>query len=143
VGANTRFITSLVVPSAQLPNAPAGAVANLVVECNPLIYAWNLPVLVALLLASNQPRTSLRILLGLAVLLPVHVWGVSFDVLKRAALTSGPAIQEQLALSEWQREAIALGYQFGYLMLPIIASITIWIALNRPFISHLLAKDGE
>lgn len=137
-GQGLSFVTRLAV---DVPDAPAGAVAELVVAVNPLIYSWNLPVLMALLFAANQPQTFLRALVALAGLLPMHIWGVSLDVLKRLALQSSPELHAQIGYSGWELEAIALGYQFGYLMLPVIGAATLWIALNRPFIARLLEDD--
>ena len=48
---------------------------------------------------------------------------------------------KKLAFTGWGREVVALGYQFGYLMLPIIAASSLWIALNRPLLDALLAEQ--
>ena len=55
------------------------------------------------------------------------------------ACQAGPEAAAQVGLTGWGREAVALGYQFGYLMLPIIAASSLWIALNRPMLDALLA----
>ena len=55
------------------------------------------------------------------------------------ACQAGPEVAAQVGLTGWGREAVALGYQFGSLMLPIIAASSLWIALNRPLLEALLA----
>jgi hypothetical protein len=35
-------------------------------------------------------------------------------------------------------EAIALSYQFGYLILPALVPAVLWIVCNRPFIESLI-----
>ena len=116
-------------------------IAELVVPVNILIYSWNLPVLLALLFAADERFFSLsRLVIGYAALLPFHAWGVVFEVLKALAIQAGPEAAAQVGLTGWEREAVALGYQFGYLMLPIIAASSLWIALNRPLLEALLAE---
>jgi hypothetical protein len=39
--------------------------------------------------------------------------------------------------------AIALAYQFGYLILPAVVPVVLWIALNRAFIEQLVGWRGE
>ncbi len=136
-GADLHFATTVTV---TIPDAPPGAIAELVVPVNPLIYSWNLPVLLALLFAAEERFFSLsRLVIGYVALLPFHAWGVVFEVLKALAIQAGPEAAAQVGLTGWEREAVALGYQFGYLMLPVIAASSLWIALNRPLLHALLA----
>lgn len=136
-GKDLQFATTVTV---TIPDAPPGAIAEIVVPVNPLIYSWNLPVLLALLFAAEERFFSLsRLVIGYVALLPFHAWGVIFEVLKTLALQAGPEAAAQVGITGWGREAVALGYQFGYLMLPVIAASSLWIALNRPLLNALLA----
>lgn len=135
-GTKVTFLTGLQVP---MPNAPPGAVGQVVVETNPLIYCWNLPVLIALLFATDEQLFSLkRLAIGYLLLLPFQAFGIAFDFLKSVAIGVGPEISSQLDFSATTTELIALGYQFGYLMLPVIAATTIWVAMNRELIESML-----
>lgn len=133
------FVTSLQV---TVPDAPAGAMGQVILEKNPLIYSWNLPVLVALLFATDDRFFSLgKLLLVYVALLPFQAWGVGFDLLKTLTLDAGPEIARQLGYSGWSLEFIGLAYQFGYLMLPVIGATTIWLAMNQELIQGLLKQD--
>lgn len=141
-GQDLHFATTVTV---TIPDAPPGAIAELVVPVNVLMYSWNLPVLLALLFAADERFFSLsRLVIGYVALLPFHAWGVTFEVLKTLVIQAGPEAAAQVGITGWGREAVALGYQFGYLMLPIIAASSLWIALNRPLLDALLAdRDAE
>ena len=137
-GEDLHFATTLTV---EVPGAPAGAVGELLVPVNVLAYSWNLPLLLALLQAADQRFFSLeRMLVGYLALTPFQAWGVVFAVLKTLSIQAGPAIAAQVGIDGWAREAVALGYQFGFLMLPAISAGSIWIALNRPLLNALLTE---
>lgn len=139
-GKDLLFATTVAV---EVPGAPPGAVAEIVVPVNVLAYSWNLPVLLALLFAADERFFSFsRMALGYVALLPFQAWGVVFAVLKTLAIQAGPEAAEQVGITGWEREAVALGYQFGYLMLPAIAASSIWIALNRQLLNALLTDRG-
>jgi len=109
---------------------------------NPLMYSWNLPVLLALLFAADERFFSTtKLIIGYLLLLPAHVWGMTFDALLRLSLQSGPEVREALGFDSWTFEFIGLGYQFGYLMLPFIAAVTVWILLNLRLVESLLERD--
>jgi hypothetical protein len=132
------FVTGFEV---EVPGAPAGAMGQIIVNVNALIYTWNLPVLLALLFAADERFFSYgKLAIAYFGLMPLHVWGVSFEVLKTLSLQSGPEVQAELGFSTWQMELIGLGYQFGYLMLPVIGAATLWIAMNRRLVLILLER---
>ncbi|WP_155986314.1 exosortase H-associated membrane protein [Thioalkalivibrio sp. ALE9] len=119
------------------------ATGQIVLPINPLIYSWNLPVLLALLFAANERFFSIRkLILGYFLLVPAHAWGLTFDALRSLALRGGADIRNELGFTDWTLELIALGYQFGYLMLPFIAVVTIWIMLNLRLVESLLERDS-
>jgi hypothetical protein len=116
-------------------------VAQIVVEVNALSFAWNLPVLLALLFATDKRFFSYRhVAVAYVSLLPLYIWGICFDILKTLALQSGPEARAFLGYSASRLEVIALGYQFGYLMLPVIGAVAIWLSLNRDMFLLLLSR---
>jgi len=130
------FVTGLQI---TVPGGPEGAIGQVVLDKNPLIYSWNLPVLVALLFATGERLLSFnKLLLVYLLLLPFHAWGVGFDLLKTLTLDTGAEIAGQLGYSGWSLEFIGLAYQFGYLMLPVIGATSIWVAMNRELIESML-----
>ena len=131
-----HFVTGIEV---AVPDAPPGAVGQIIIGVNALIYAWNLPVLLALLFAADDRFFSYgRLAIAYFGLMPLYVWGISFDVLKTLALQSGAEAHAYLGYTGWQLELIGLGYQFGYLMLPVIGAASLWIAMNRSLLMVLL-----
>jgi hypothetical protein len=116
-------------------------VAQIVIEVNALSFAWNLPVLLSLLFATDKRFFSYRhVAVAYIALLPLYVWGICFDVLKTLALQSGYEARAFLDYSASQLELLALGYQFGYLMLPVIGAVAIWLSLNRDMFLLLLGR---
>ena len=137
-GRDLHFATTITV---AVQDAPPGTIAEIVVPVNVLIYSWNFPLLLGLLFAAEDRFFSLsRMSISYVALLPFQTWGVVFDVLKTLTIQAGPEVAEKVGIGGWGREAIALGYQFGYLMLPVIAASSIWIALNRPLLATLLTR---
>lgn len=125
--------------------APAGMPAGeytLVLEVNPLAYGYGLPLFAALLLAAGETRRWRKLLLGALLLVPFQAWGICFDLLKQVAVTSGSAVSAQAGFPPWQTEAIALGYQFGALILPAMVPIGLWLAFNRSFIPMLMLEGA-
>lgn len=124
-----------------VPGMPEGEY-TLVLEANPLVYGYGLPLFAALLLASSEERRWRKLLLGALLLVPFQAWGICFDLLKQAAVTSGPVVTPQTGFAPWQVEGIALGYQFGALILPAMVPIGLWLAFNRRFIPMLMLEGA-
>ena len=123
-----------------------GAQAGLIVlEVNPLIYAWCLPLFAGLVMATpvSARRRLLQFAIGLPVLWLVASWGAIFDVLKLLMFNAGPLGQSALAARGLSPDAVGLGYQFGYLILPAVTPVALWILLNRRFLEALLGWREE
>lgn len=123
------------------PGMPEGEY-TLVLEVNPLVYGFGLPLFAALLLAGSETNRWRKLALGALLLIPFQAWGICFDLLKQAAVTSGADVSAQTRLMPWQVEGIALGYQFGALILPTVVPIVIWLWLDRGFIVAVIV-DGQ
>ncbi len=117
--------------------APDGQMGYLLLEINPLVYCWSLPLLLSLTLAvSHREKVFRRILGAYLGLLPFQAWGVAFDFLRRTTLHYGPGISAQMGFSPLGHEIIVYGYQFGSLMLPVISASSLWILMHRRFIAE-------
>ena len=123
------------------PGMQAGEYA-LILEVNPLTYGFGLPLFVAIFLAGNEANRWRKLALGALLLIPFQAWGICFDLLKQAAVTAAPTVSEQTGFSPWKIEGIALGYQFGTLILPALAPIGLWLALNPRFIPMLVLEGA-
>ncbi|SEA80835.1 hypothetical protein SAMN05660964_02490 [Thiothrix caldifontis] len=104
---------------------------------NPLIYSYSLPLLAALILATPSSRKWQNLLWGILIMLPTEVFSMTFSVLKTLTFDVGVSFQTQQSISPVTADLIALGYQVGTLLLPMIAPLIIWVALNRDFLMHL------
>jgi hypothetical protein len=133
-----------VVTNLRVDNIPSqdGRYAALVAEANPLQYSYGMPLFVALFLASGEARRWRKLLLGLLLLIPFQAWGVCFDILKQVAITAGASVVEQTGYADWQREIIALGYQLGYLILPTLVPVVLWLILTPQFIPMLMLEGA-
>lgn len=133
---NTRILTE---PDAR------GRVGLLVLEASPMVYAWCLPLFAGLVMATplSGRRRLLQFAIGFPVLWLVVSWGAVFDALYLLQFRAGPLGQAALARHGWSADAIGLGYQFGYLILPTVTPVSLWILLNRRFLESLVGWSGE
>lgn len=134
-GAVLSFVTELEVGSGL------GRVGMLVAEINPLVYTYGLALFLALMLATRS--RAWKIFLGAAILLPFQAFSVAFDFLVQVAVLSGPDVAARAGLSGWQREVIAIGYQFGTLILPSLVPVLLWGVFNRAFIAGLRREAAD
>ncbi len=119
------------------PGIPQG---ELTFRVNPMIYGYSMPLYTAILLATpgREGEKWRHWLIGILILYLVQVFGVCLDILKTLTFEMGSQVTAQMHLTaQWQLDAVALGYQFGYLILPAVSPIAIWIAFHRPFIATL------
>ena len=116
-----------------------GRTGVIVLQANPLIYAYGLPVLVGLVMATplEARRRWLQLLAGWAILIPLQALGLIGDVLKLVMFRTGEAGEAALAAHAISANVIALWYQFAYLILPAISPVVIWILFNRDFIEAI------
>jgi hypothetical protein len=133
-------ITRLPLPDELRAQMPPGTTGDLTFSVNPLIYSYGLPFFTALAIAvpGGEGDKWLRWLWGLPWLLAAQVFGVCMDSLKTVLIqfSSGSAEMQQLAA--WQREGIALGYQLGFLILPSVLPVVLWMTLFRGFLASLV-----
>jgi len=132
-------ISSGVLVNAAAPGAPAqfGFLEPVV---NPMIYGYALPLFAGLVLATplSRMRRVLQIAGGALLIWLAQTFGVIAESLKTVGLDAGPAGIEAIQRAGLHPEAIALSYQFGYLILPALLPAVLWIVCNRPFIESLL-----
>ncbi len=104
---------------------------------NPLIYSYSLPLLYALILATPGQAKWANLLWGIFLILPTEVFSMVFSVLKTLTFDVGAAFRAQQGVTPLGADAIALAYQFGTLILPMIAPLVIWMGLSRDFMLGL------
>ncbi|MGH8041708.1 MAG: exosortase H-associated membrane protein [Rudaea sp.] len=127
--------------------APAGALAKFgFIEpvVNPMIYGYALPLFAGLVLATPLTRwqRTRQIALGAVVIWIAQAFGVVAESLKAVGLDAGQPGIDALHRAGIPLNAVALAYQFGYLILPVLVPAVLWIVCNRPFIDELIRHDA-
>jgi hypothetical protein len=124
---------------------PAGQPARLAYfdfPINPMIYGYSLPLFAGLVMATPLEKRSrvLQILAGLLILWLVQSFGVIAEAFKTSGidLKDGGATMAKLG---YPLDLIALGYQFGYLILPPLVPAVLWILFNRAFVEEIRRDD--
>ncbi|MEO7917482.1 MAG: exosortase H-associated membrane protein [Dokdonella sp.] len=117
-------------------------VAYLEPVLNPMVYGYSLPLFVGLAMATpiGLLRRIRQFALALVVIWLAQSFGLVAEALKVIAFSSGPPGEKAIAAAGLPLEGIALTYQFGYLILPAVVPIALWIGLNRDFIELLIRK---
>lgn len=132
----------VVVPAG--PGGPGG-IGVLEPTINPMVYAYSLPLFGGLAMAT--PLSGWRRMGQLAIALVVIWFALAFGIvaesLKTIAFDSGASGAAAIARAGLAPNAIALAYQFGYLILPAVVPVALWIGLNRGFIDLLVRSGGE
>ena len=106
-------------------------------------YGYCVPLYTGLVLATpaEDAAKALRWVVGMALLTAVQVFGVGTEILKIIAFQLGAQARETLDLPAWGHELLALSYQLGYLILPAVAPIAIWLAQFRNQLAAVLGHD--
>ena len=136
-GATYTFATTL------KPGAALAASGTITVDVNALLYAFGLPLFVALVLAAREPGWPRKLAIGYAVIIPFVTWGVLADFLKNVAITASPLVASQTGFAAWQRELIAFAFQFGSLILPTVVPAVVWVVTHRAFLERLRTRGAE
>ncbi len=128
--------TNVVYNAAQTGQASNFALYDFVI--NPMIYGYSVPLFAGLVMATPLQRWQrlAQIGGGVAILWLVQSFGVVAEAFKSLGidLKEGAAAMHQFGYS---LDAIALAYQFGYLILPPLVPAVLWIVFNRAFIEEL------
>lgn len=92
-------------------------------------FTYGIALFLALALAARRSCNALGILFGFAVLLVLPGFGVAFDALKQLGSVHG--LEPFLHWGAGTREAVALGFQVGSLLLPTLGPVALWLAMAR------------
>ncbi len=112
---------------------------------NPMVYAWGMALLFGLIMAIPLAigQRMVQLLISFVVMTGVTLWGVFWETLTNLAFRSGPEAAEAAAGLGLSMDLIALCYQLGFLMLPAVVPVALWILMNRPFVeAHVLRRSN-
>lgn len=139
-----QLTTAVTVTVPAGPNGPGG-VGVLEPTINPMIYGYSLPLFSGLAMATPLAtrRRLLQMLIAFLAIWLAQACGIVAEGLKVVAFDSGAEGVAAAARAGLAPNAIAFAYQFGYLILPAVVPIALWIGLNRAFIEDLVRPAGE
>lgn len=132
-----RIIAHAPVISGPLADGADGVLAN------PLIYGYGVPLLFGLVMATpplSWKQRSVQIISGYAAMVLVQTWGVFWEILKNLAFVLGPRAAGAVVDVGIPKTLIALCYQLGYLILPAVVPIALWILFNRRFLERVARR---
>lgn len=134
-----------VVTTLQAAESADGRIGVLEITGTPLVYAWCMALYAGLVMATPVSRRQWvkQLLIGLPVLFLVVLWSSCFQVLQQLSFDAGPLGAAAMERAGLAPTAIALGYQFGYLILPPVMPIVLWVGQNQAFLRYLVGWAGE
>lgn len=120
-------------------------IGELVLVQNPLIYGYSLPLFSGLAMATplSIRRRLLQFAIAFLVIWMAQAFGVGAESMKMLAFNSGAPGANAVTSAGLSADGIALAYQFGYLILPAVVPIALWLGLNRGFIESLVHASEE
>jgi hypothetical protein len=111
-------------------------------EVNGLAYAYGAPLLAALLLASRPRGWWWKLPAGLLALVPFQAWGICFTWLLQVAVVTGEQTRGQTRFGPAETNLIAAGYQFGFLILPTLVPVLLWLAFDRRVLAGAMIEGA-
>ncbi len=135
----TRILVNQVAPDGR------SGIGELILIQNPLLYGYSLPLFSGLVMAIplSIRRRLFQFAIALVVMWIAQAVGVVAESLKVLAFDSGAAGANAVTAAGIAPDPVALAYQFGYLILPAVTPIALWVGLNRHFIESLVHPDVE
>lgn len=129
----------------QAGDGMAGGIGELVLTQNPMIYGYSIPLFSGLAMATPivARRRLVQFAIAFAVMWLAQSFGVVAESLKLLGFDSGDAGKAAVARAGIGADAIALAYQFGYLILPAVVPVALWLGLNRDFVQSLVHPVAE
>lgn len=121
-------------------NPPPGE--NLGFLTNPLSYSYSLPLFAALTLATPLPGRARRLAIGLGVLLLIELFSMLATQVKTLVFATGGAFVAQQQWEAHARDAVALAYQLGSLLLPMVMPLVVWMAGHGSYLARLNPRLG-
>jgi hypothetical protein len=100
------------------------------VPVNPLKHTFGIPFFLALLFASRPPGLAWKAPLGIVAIALLAALGMACDLLVQLRQAASPQGVLLFPFGAAAREAIAVGYQLGVLILPTVMPVVLWAAMH-------------
>lgn len=137
-------VTTRLLVNQAAPDGRSG-IGELILVQNPMLYGYSLPLFSGLAMATPTSirRRTFQFVIALSVIWLAQAVGVIAESFKMLAFNSGAAGASAISTAGISPDTIALAYQFGYLILPAVVPVALWIGLNRAFIELLVHPVEE
>ena len=122
-------------------HSPDGRVGELTPTVNILSYAYGTPLALALLLATRLRGFWWKVPSAIVMLIPFQAASICFTWLMQVAVLAGAETTSQTGFSALQVNLIAAAYQLGFLLLPTLIPVLVWLSLDRSLIAAIMI-DG-
>jgi hypothetical protein len=140
-----KMVLVTTLPAEGVAPDASGGVPVIAQDFEPLLYCYGIAVLVGLVMATplDWRRTFMQLGLGYLIILPAQIFGLAGEVLRDLSYLMGDAAAAAVADAGLSQYAVALWYQFGYLVLPAVTPVVAWILFNRQFLEGLRRSVEE
>ena len=134
----TMVITTTLPATGVAPNE-FGDLPFQATTVEPLLFCYGLAVFIGLVMATplNWRQTFAQWIGGWLLLVPIQAFGIAAAGLKQLSFDSGDALRVMVENAGFSQDLIAYAYQLGYLMLPPVVPVVIWILFNRDFVERI------
>jgi hypothetical protein len=107
------------------------------VQFNVLKYSFGLPLFLSLSMAIARPGRFEKMLFGGFILMLPVVWGMIAESLKILVFSFPEYFMPIAKLSPWQLEGVALSFQLGSLLLPLLLPVILFLAFDAKYFNNL------
>lgn len=135
-----RFNERAMPPQMRAEKRASGA--EPLVPVNSMIYGYGLALIWGLIMATplSARRRLLQMAIGWAAISAVQVFGLITNALVAAMLHLGDPV---IIAQGIHLNLLRGSYQFGYLILPAVVPVVLWVLMNRSAIEQLTARRAE
>jgi len=133
------FVVTTTLPATGVAPNEFGDLPFQATTLEPLLYCYGLAMLFGLVMATplNWRRTFAQWFFGWLLLIPIQAFGIAAAAIKQLSFESGDGLRGMVAATGLSQDMIAYCYQLGYLMLPPVMPVILWILFNRRFVERL------
>lgn len=145
-----RFIHSVISKNGLLEVVTYFSVAGdpksqLAFDINPLKYTYGFPLFLALTFAT-QGKISDRIwhvFIAYFIILLTQTWGISFDITRHLLFEFNGVYAAHFEFSAIGIFFISLGSQLGFLILPSLVPIILWVGLESRSLNRMIYNNDN
>ncbi|WP_287919037.1 exosortase H-associated membrane protein [Comamonas sp.] len=114
---------------------------EVMVEENFTRYTYSFSISFSLFLAMSRKNLLVRVLKGYVALIPLQAFSLTFLFLMRLCISVDMDLS-LLRINGFALSMLIYFYQFGILILPVLAPVIIWLYIDKDLIKQLVVIDA-